>query len=66
MDVGALFIANTESAELVEPGESSFDHPPMFAQTAAMSSISFRQQGYYVAGPKISPDRLSVITTVAD
>jgi hypothetical protein len=64
VDVGALFIANTESTKLVKPGESSFDHPPMFAQTAAMFSISFCQQGYYVAGPKISPDSLSVIATV--
>jgi hypothetical protein len=64
VDVGALFIANTESTKLVKPGESSFDHLPMFAQTAAMFSISFCQQGYYVAGPKISPDSLSVITTV--
>jgi hypothetical protein len=64
VDVGALFIANTESTELVKPGESSFDHPPMFAQTAPMFSISFRQQGCYVAGPKISPGSLSVITTV--
>ena len=66
MDVGALFIANSESTELVRPGESSFDHPSMFAQTAAMFRISFRQQACYVAGPKISPHSLSVITTVAN
>jgi hypothetical protein len=38
--------AAPKAAELVEPGESSFDHRPTFAQTGAMFSISFCHQRY--------------------
>jgi len=33
MDVSPLFIANTQSAKLIEPGEGSFYYPPPSAQS---------------------------------
>ena len=66
MDVGALFIANSESAELIEPGESSFGPHRCLPGPPPCLLFRFASKGYCVAGPKISPDRLSVITTVAN
>ena len=36
MDVGAAFVAEPESAVLVEPGERSLDDPALAAETRAV------------------------------
>jgi hypothetical protein len=42
VDVGAPFIANAQTAKLIEPGERPFHHPPVSSQPAAMFGVSFR------------------------
>jgi hypothetical protein len=65
VNVGALFVANTQTPELIHPSEGPFNDPPPSAQSATMLSVAFREPRHDVAGPQASPDCLRVITTVA-
>ena len=65
MNVGALFVANTQAPELIHPGEGPFNDPPPSAQSAAMFSVAPREPSHDVAGTQTSPDCLGVITAVA-
>jgi hypothetical protein len=64
VDVGALFVANTQAPELIHPGEGPFNDPPPSAQSAAMFGVALREPRDDVAGTQTSPDCLRVITTV--
>jgi hypothetical protein len=65
MDVGPLLIANAQAAKLIEPRESSFNHPAPSAQSTAMFGVSLRKERDDVAGAQTLADRLRVIATVA-
>jgi hypothetical protein len=65
MDVGPPFVANTQAAKLIQPGEGSFYHPAPSAQSTAMLSISLGEPRHDVADTQPLPDRFRVITTVA-
>ena len=65
MNVGALFVANTQAPELIYPGEGPFNDPPPSAQSAAMFSVAPREPRHNVARTQTSPDCLGVITAVA-
>ena len=65
MDVGPLFVANTKSPELVQPGEGPFNYPAPSAQSTAMFSVALREPRHDVAGTQTSADCLGVITAVA-
>lgn len=41
MDLRELFIADTEAAELMQPGEGAFDDPAASAKAAAVFCASF-------------------------
>jgi hypothetical protein len=65
VNVGALFVANTQAAELIQPGEGPFNDPPPSAQSATMFGVPFREPRHDAAGTQTSPDCLGVITAVA-
>jgi hypothetical protein len=45
MNRGQSFVANAQSPELMQPGDSAFDYPPGFAKTAAMRCSAFGNLG---------------------
>jgi len=49
MDISSLFVTDAKSAELVQPGESSFHHPPPSAQSATMLGVALREPGQDMA-----------------
>jgi len=65
MDVSPLFIAHTQTAELIEPSEGSLHHPPPSAQSTAMFGVALGEPRHDTAGPQTAPNCLRVITTVA-
>jgi len=65
MDVSPLFIAHTQTAELIEPSEGALHHPPPPAQSTAMFGVTLGEPRHDMAGSQTSPDCLRVITTVA-
>jgi hypothetical protein len=62
MDVISFFVAHPKSTELVQPGESSFHHPPPSAQSATMLSVALREPGQNMTGAPTSSDCFGVIT----
>jgi hypothetical protein len=65
MDVGAAFVANTETAELMEPGNRAFDDPASFTQSTAMFGVSTSQLGSHAATAKFVAVRLRIVTAIA-
>ena len=65
MDVGPLFVANTQPPELVQPGERPLHYPAPSAQTTTMFGVAHREQRHDVAGTQTLTDCLRVITSVA-
>jgi hypothetical protein len=63
--VGTPFIANSYSPELKEPCESAFHYPSPPAQSATVRRVAHRQQRHDVARSQTLPDRLCIITPVA-
>lgn len=45
MNVVPTFVADPQSAELMEPGDRAFDHPAILTKTTAMFGITFGQHG---------------------
>ena len=66
MDISALFIANAQPTELIEPCKSPFDHPPIFAQTATVLGVSFSEQRHHMSATKPLTDSLRVIAPIPD
>jgi hypothetical protein len=54
-----------QSAKLVEPGESSFDNPAPFSQSAAVFCISLCQEGSDPVPPQTVPDCLGIVSAIA-
>lgn len=50
MDVGPLFVAHAQAAELVQPGERPLHDPAPAAQSTAMFSVALRKKRDDVAG----------------
>ena len=65
MNVRPLFVANPQPPELIQPSEGPFDYPAPSPQSAAMFGVALRKKRHDAAGTQTLPDRLSVITTVA-
>ena len=65
MYVGTPFIANSYSPELKEPCESAFHYPSPPAQSGTVRRVAHRQQRHDVARSQTLPDRLCIITPVA-
>ena len=65
MDVGSFLITHAQSPKLIEPSERPLDDPTPSAQSASMFGVALREPRHDPAGTQTSPERLSVITTVA-
>jgi len=65
MDVGPLFIANTQATKLIEPSERPFYHPAPLPQSAPMFRVAPSDHGQNMAGKQTLADCLGVIATVA-
>jgi hypothetical protein len=65
VNVHPLFVAHAPSPELVQPSEGPFDHPTPSPQSAAMFRIALRKKRDDASVTQTLPDRLRVITTVA-
>jgi hypothetical protein len=65
VNVHPLLVAHAQSPELVQPSEGPFDHPAPSPQSAAMFGIALRKKRDDVSVTQTLPDRLRVITTVA-
>ena len=65
MNVRPLFVANPQPPELIQPSEGPFHYPAPSPQPAAMFGVALRKTRHDAAVTQTLPDRLSVITTVA-
>jgi hypothetical protein len=65
VNVGALFVANTQTPELIHPSEGPFNDPPPSAQSATMFGVAFREPWHDAAGTQTLADCFRVITAVA-
>jgi len=65
MDVGATFVANPETVELMEPGNRAFDDPASFTQSTAMFGVSTSQLGCHAATAELVAVRLRIVTAIA-
>jgi len=65
MDVRPSLIANTQSSELVQPGEGALDHPPIDAQAAAVFFIASRKNGLDASSAKLFTVRLGIVSPIA-
>jgi hypothetical protein len=65
VNVGPLFVAHAQSPELIQPGEGSLHHPAPSPQSAAMFGVALRKKRDDASVTQTLPDRLGVITTVA-
>ena len=65
MNVRPLFVANSQAPELIQPSEGPFDHPAPSAQPTAMFGVALRKKRDDASVTQTLPDRLRVITTVA-
>ncbi len=66
MDVGAAFVAESESAVLVEPGERSFDDPALAAETGAVRGALVGDDRPDSALAQLRFGRFGVIAAVAE
>jgi hypothetical protein len=65
MDVVASFVANTESAELVQPADGAFHNPAMLAQAAAVPGVTFGENRLNAAFSEASSMRFGIVRAVA-
>jgi hypothetical protein len=57
VNVGALFVANTQTPELINPSEGPFNDPPPSAQSATMlRRLRTRQPCKALPGLPVQPD----------
>jgi hypothetical protein len=65
VDVIAAFVANAEAAELMQPGNRSFNHPASFTQSTAMFGVPTSQVRSNTTAAKFVAVRLRIVTTVS-
>jgi hypothetical protein len=64
MQVSAALVADSQSLELVEPGEGALDHPPGLAQAGAMGDAAAGDEGLDAALPQQAAVLVVVISAV--
>jgi hypothetical protein len=65
VNVGALFVANTQAPELIYPGEGPFNDPPPSAQPAAVVGVALCKKRDDASVTQTMADRFGIVTTVA-
>ena len=65
MDVGPSFVANFESAVLMEPAFSAFHNPAINAQSASVGRAAFGQHRACSSSAKFPAVRLGIISAIA-
>ena len=66
MDVGPLFVADTQATKLIQPSKGPFYHPAPSPQPTAMFGVTLGKHRHDVAGTQTLPDCLCIITSVAE
>ncbi len=66
MDVGAAFVADTEAAVLVQPGDRALDDPALLAEAGAVCLLRLRDRGTDPAGPQLLAVAAGVVGAVAE
>ena len=64
MNVRSAFITNTQSAELVQPTQSAFNHPPINTQAATVFSSPLRENRFNSFAAKLVTMRLRIIAPI--
>jgi hypothetical protein len=65
MDIGSPFVADVQSAKLVEPGKTPFHNPSPSAKSAAVLGVPLGTEGLNMPVVQTLPDWFRVITAVA-
>ena len=65
MDIGSFLVADAQSAKLIEPSKGPLHDPPPPAQSAAVFGVALRKKRDDASATQTLPDRLSIITAVA-
>lgn len=66
MDVGAAFVADTEAAVLVQPGDCALDDPALFAEPGAVRLLGSWNRGADAAGAQLAAVAAGVVGAVAE
>jgi len=64
MDVGALFIADPQPAELIQPCECLLYYPPLRPEPDAVRGVPLCQQRLNALGTQPRPDLLAIIGAI--
>jgi len=64
VDVGSLFVTNTQATKLIEPGKCSLHHPTPSSETAAVARVALGQERQNVASTEASANRLCIVSVV--
>ena len=66
VDVGAAFVADEQSFEVVQPGEGALDDPAVAAETGAVIGLAARDQRLDAAFADEAAVLVVVVTAVGD
>lgn len=66
VDVGAAFVAESQAAVLVEPGDRSFDDPALPAEPGAVVGLQAGDLGFDAALVELVEDAVDVVAAVAE
>ena len=66
VDVGAAFVAQSESSVLVEPGDGAFDDPALAAEPGAVAAVDPGDLGFDAALLELFEDAVDVVAAVAE
>ena len=64
MDIGAFFVADTKSPELVQPGQGALDDPAGGSEAAAVFGVAFGDDGLDAFGAQHFAMWLGIVGTV--
>jgi hypothetical protein len=66
VDVGAAFVADPQSAMLVQPGDRALDDPALLAETGAVRGALLGDQRPYLSPSQMVACGLALVAAVAD
>jgi hypothetical protein len=64
VNVSALFVADSQPAELIQPCECPFHYPPLRPEPAAVRGVPLCQQRLDALGTQPCPDLLGTIAAI--